>query len=156
MIKFTPPPVFGKNQEADEHDEIVRLIAAQQSALGTSREAFYNVNNKRNNPLTVNKKTFYPDVIICKFASRDQPIAICEVKTANDFNKRSIQQLLTYASFGLEFHVYIPASSLEKVEKLCVKHHIRCSLGTYVRVKTFFSSKWVLKFAVRDLRGTEQ
>jgi hypothetical protein len=151
-MKFTPPQVFGNKPEQDEHDQVVRLIAAEQSSFGTHREAFYNVNNKQDNPLTFNGRDYYPDVIVCPVLKRDQPIAIFEVKTANDFRQRTIDQLLNYAGFGLEFHVYVPHSSLEKFVNLCQRHNIACVVGTFRQVRKWFGWQWKLEYAVRDLR----
>ena len=132
-------------REQLEHDRVIRLLQARwrrKYAVGINQGA------EQLAGVTAGESVLYPDVILTPPGRNRRPEIIVEVETAESVNNlEAMAEWVRLAHARAEFHLYVPAGSVDAARRLCTEHGVPvaeiCSyhaIGDQMRFVTVFKA----------------
>jgi hypothetical protein len=108
-------------REQLEHDRVIREL---QSRWRRKYTVLTNQGAEQAAPLTVGDTVLYPDLILTPPGAR-RPEVVVEVETGESVNNlEAMAEWVRLAQAKAEFHLYVPAGSVEVALRLCQAHKI--------------------------------
>jgi hypothetical protein len=108
-------------REQLEHDRVIRELQARWRRKYTVQT---NPGAEQGAPLTVGENVVYPDLILTPPGAR-RPEIVVEVETGESVNNlEAMAEWVRLAQTKAEFHLYVPAGSVEGALRLCHAHKI--------------------------------
>lgn len=140
-------------REQLEHDRVIRELQARWRRKYT---VLTNQGAEQGAPLAAGEFVVYPDLILTSPGAR-KPEIVVEVETGESVNNlEAMAEWVRLALAKAEFHLYVPAGSVEGALRLCHAHHIPfaeiCSyhwVGNQIRWVTVHKSAPAQRAAVR-------
>jgi hypothetical protein len=108
-------------REQLEHDRVIREL---QSRWRRKNTVLINQGAEQAASITVGEMVLYPDLILTSPGAR-RPEIIVEVETAESVNNlEAMAEWVRLAHAKAEFHLYVPAGSVEGALRLCHAHNV--------------------------------
>ena len=109
-------------REQLEHDRVIRLLQAnykRKFEVGT------NPGHAQTVPVTIGSSPWYPDLVLQSTDRGRRLLGTIEVETAESVNNlEAMSQWRTFARLRAQFHLYIPASTVDTAKRLCASLQI--------------------------------
>jgi hypothetical protein len=104
-------------REQLEHDRVIRLLQAKYKR---KFEVAINPGHEQTAPVGPPPAPWYPDLVLHSTERGRRLAGIVEVETAESVNNlEAMSQWATFARQRAEFHLYVPASSIDVTRRLC-------------------------------------
>ena len=104
-------------REQLEHDRVIRLLQAKYKR---KFEVAINPGQEQTAPVGPPPAPWYPDLVLHSTERGRRLAGIVEVETAESVNNlEAMSQLAAFAKQRAEFHLYVPASSIDVTRRLC-------------------------------------
>ncbi len=108
-------------REQLEHDRVIREL---QSRWRRKYTVLINQGAEQAASISVGEMVLYPDLILTAPGGR-RPEIIVEVETGESVNNlEAMAEWVRLAKAKAEFHLYVPAGSVEAALRLCHAHHV--------------------------------
>jgi hypothetical protein len=104
-------------REQLEHDRVIRLLQAKYKR---KFEVAINPGHEQTAPVGPPPAPWYPDLVLHSTERGRRLAGIVEVETAESVNNlEAMSQWAAFAKQRAEFHLYVPASSIDVTRRLC-------------------------------------
>ena len=104
-------------REQLEHDRVIRLLQAKYKR---KFEVAINPGHEQTAPVGPPPSPWYPDLVLHSTERGRRLAGIVEVETAESVNNlEAMSQWAAFAKQRAEFHLYVPASSIDVTRRLC-------------------------------------
>jgi hypothetical protein len=108
-------------REQLEHDRVIRELQARWRRKYT---VLVNQGAEQSAPLPLGESVVYPDLILTPAGAR-RPEIVVEVETAESVNNlEAMAEWVRLSQVKAEFHLYVPAGSVEAALRLCRAHNV--------------------------------
>ena len=109
-------------REQLEHDRVIRLL---QQRWRRKYLVGINQGSETTAPVPHGDITLYPDVVLAPLGRPNKPEVVVEVETGESVNNlEAMAEWVPLAHMKAQFHLYIPAGSMERARRLCTDHNI--------------------------------
>jgi hypothetical protein len=117
-------------REQFEHDRVIRVLQAKYKR---KYEVAINPGAEQNAAVGVNDTAMYPDLVLFSQERNRKVHGTIEVETAESINTLEAQaEWAPFARLRTPFFLYVPASSIDTVRRLCSEHAIEpAEIWTY-------------------------
>jgi hypothetical protein len=109
-------------REQLEHDRVIRLL---QQRWKRKYAVGINQGSEMAASVALGETILYPDVVLAPLGKPNKAEIVVEVETGESVN--NLEAMAEWARFGqlkAEFHLYLPAGSVDSAKRLCGDHHI--------------------------------
>jgi hypothetical protein len=109
-------------REQLEHDRVIRLLQARYKR---KHEVVINPGAEQNQSVMSGELPVYPDLLLYSVERGRRLQGTVEVETGESVNQlEALAEWGVFARLGVPLHLYVPATSVEAVRRLCAEHQI--------------------------------
>ena len=102
-------------REQLEHDRVIRLLQAKYKR---KFDVAVNVGNEQTAPVGTGPSAWYPDLVLQERGRK--LVGVVEVETAESVNNlEAMSQWVAFGKLRAQFHLYVPASTIDSTRRLC-------------------------------------
>jgi hypothetical protein len=102
-------------REQLEHDRVIRLLQAKYKR---KFDVAINPGNEQSAPVGAGPSPWYPDLVLQERGRK--LVGVVEVETAESVNNlEAMSQWVAFGKLRAQFHLYVPASTIDSTRKLC-------------------------------------
>jgi len=103
-------------REQLEHDRVIRLLQAKYKR---KFDVAINPGNEQTAPVGNGPSPWYPDLVLQERGRK--LVGVVEVETAESVNHlEAMSQWVAFGKLRAQFHLYVPASSIDSTRRLCL------------------------------------
>ena len=103
-------------REQLEHDRVIRLLQAKYKR---KFDVAINPGNEQTAPVGNGPSPWYPDLVLQERGRK--LVGVVEVETAESVNNlEAMSQWVAFGKLRAQFHLYVPASTIDSTRKLCL------------------------------------
>ena len=109
-------------REQLEHDRVIRLL---QQRWRRKYAVGINQGSETAASVTVGDFVLYPDVVLAPLDKPNKPEIVVEVETGESVNNlEAMAEWARMSQLKAEFHLYVPAGSVDPARRLCTEHKV--------------------------------
>jgi hypothetical protein len=102
-------------REQLEHDRVIRLLQAKYKR---KFDVAINPGNEQTAPVGTGPSPWYPDLVLQERGRK--LVGVVEVETAESVNNlEAMSQWVAFGKLRAQFHLYVPASTIDNTRRLC-------------------------------------
>lgn len=109
-------------REQLEHDRVIRLLQAKYKR---KFDVAINPGHEQTAPVGAGLSPWYPDLVLHSTERSRRLVGVVEVETAESVNNlEAMSQWVAFSKQRVDFHLYVPATSMDVTRRLCADHSI--------------------------------
>jgi hypothetical protein len=109
-------------REQLEHDRVIRLLQAKYKR---KFDVAINPGHEQTAPVGAGPSPWYPDLVLHSTERSRRLVGVVEVETAESVNNlEAMSQWVAFSKQRADFHLYVPATSIDVTRRLCADHTI--------------------------------
>ncbi len=109
-------------REQLEHDRVIRLLQAKYKR---KFDVAINPGHEQTAPVGAGPSPWFPDLVLHSNERGRRLVGVVEVETAESVNNlEAMSQWVAFSKQRAEFHLYVPATSIDVTRRLCADHAI--------------------------------
>jgi hypothetical protein len=109
-------------REQLEHDRVIRLLQAKYKR---KFDVAINPGHEQTAPVGAGPAPWFPDLVLHSAERGRRLVGVVEVETAESVNNlEAMSQWVAFSKQRADFHLYVPATSIDVTRRLCADHAI--------------------------------
>ena len=109
-------------REQLEHDRVIRLLQAKYKR---KFDVAINPGHEQTAPVGAGPSPWFPDLVLHSTERGRRLVGVVEVETAESVNNlEAMSQWAAFSKQRTDFHLYVPAASIDVTRRLCADHAI--------------------------------